>query len=371
LKTSINKGMTFRFTSGKKLSVLLHVIGWTIFIILPYYLLTFSRVDSYFLYRSFVLTGAYVLIFYLNYSWLVPKFFINGNKRYYFLSAIVLIIVFYFVIDTSNRYFLSNRVEEKRIETEYDQLAKKTNMSRPPKQWHIYNYLFTSFLITGFSLGLRVTNKYIENEEKRKELEKERLNSELAFLKNQISPHFFFNTLNNIYSLVEINTNDAQKSILQLSKLMRYLLYESEQGNTVLSREIDFMKNYIDLMRLRLSNKIDLQVEFPETPPELKIPPLLFIPFIENAFKHGIRNREKSFIFISMKVNNSEVFFTCKNSRFDKSDDVLQEESGIGLDNVKKRLSLLFSGKHKLSVKETADSFGIDLQIDLHQMQHA
>ena len=135
-----------------------------------------------------------------------------------------------------------------------------------------------------------------------KETEKEKLNSELAFLKNQISPHFFFNTLNNIYSLISINAEDSQKAVLKLSKLMRYLLYESEQGNTKLSNEIDFMNNYIDLMKLRMNDKVDLTVSFPKKYEDKNIPPLLFIPFIENAFKHGISYREKSFIDINMMV---------------------------------------------------------------------
>ena len=129
------------------------------------------------------------------------------------------------------------------------------------------------------------------------------LNTELAFLKNQINPHFFFNTLNNIYSLVQINVGDGQKAILQLSKLMRYLLYDTDKGEQPLSREIEFMTTYIDLMKLRLSEKVSVTVVFPENFDNVLIPPLLFLPFIENAFKHGISYRKSSFIHIIYKKN--------------------------------------------------------------------
>ena len=174
--------------------------------------------------------------------------------------------------------------------------------------------MFTSIFLVFFSVGMRVLERHSQTEKLQKELEKEKLNSELAFLKNQISPHFFFNTLNNIYSLISINAEDSQKAVLRLSKLMRYLLYDSEHGNTKLSNEIDFMNNYIDLMKLRMSNKISLTVSFPEKYEDINIPPLIFIPFIENAFKHGISYREKSFIDISMTAEKESVRFKCTNS---------------------------------------------------------
>ena len=174
---------------------------------------------------------------------------------------------------------------------------------------HLYNYGFTSVFLIFFSLGLRVLERQSQIEKLQKEIEKEKLNSELAFLKNQISPHFFFNTLNNIYSLIGINTEDSQKAVLKLSKLMRYLLYESEHGNTMLSHEIDFMNNYIDLMKLRMSDRVSLNVHFPEEYDDRIIHPLLFIPFVENSFKHGISYREKSFIDISMTAEADSITF--------------------------------------------------------------
>ncbi len=214
-----------------------------------------------------------------------------------------------------------------------------------------------------FHWVLRVLERQSKIEKMQEEMEKAKLNAELAFLKNQISPHFFFNTLNNIYSLIGINAEDSQEAVLKLSKLMRYLLYESEHGNTKLSYEIDFMKNYIDLMKLRMSKKVSLAVEFPENTDDINIPPLLFIPFIENAFKHGITTRGKSFISISLSSTPEVLIFKCSNSNAGKGTPDTQR--GIGLENAKKRLALLFPGKHDLDILKQDDEFRVLLSIKL------
>jgi LytS/YehU family sensor histidine kinase len=233
----------------------------------------------------------------------------------------------------------------------------------PFRAMHLFNYGFTSLFLVFLSLGMRVLERHSQTEKLQKELEKEKLNSELAFLKNQISPHFFFNTLNNIYSLISINPEDSQKAVLRLSKLMRYLLYDSEHGNTKLSNEIDFMNNYIDLMKLRMTNKISLNVSFPEKYDDSNIPPLIFIPFIENAFKHGISNREKSFIDIRMTTGKDSILFRCANSLIKSREESEPGQSGIGLDNVTKRLNLLFPGKHELKINKSDKEFEVLLQI--------
>ncbi|HNW57925.1 MAG TPA: histidine kinase, partial [Bacteroidales bacterium] len=179
----------------------------------------------------------------------------------------------------------------------------------------------------------------------------------------QISPHFFFNTLNNIYSLISISPEDSQKAVLKLSKLMRYLLYETEHGNTSLNSEIKFMNNYIDLMKLRVSDKIKLSVSFPEKYDDLNIPPLLFIPFIENAFKHGISYREASFIDINMQVEKDSISFRCCNSVAKTREESEKKDSGIGLENVSKRLNLLFPEKHELTINKSDTTFEVILNI--------
>lgn len=349
-----------------RLPIIMHLLVWLVLIILPQIII--SRYSGN---NNFIAWGFYVnafiigVIFYINYFWLVPKFYMNNKKALFFLLAVVVVICFYFVLDYSNQIF-HNPDRGRRVAEEIEQETREPRFRRPPfKLMQIYGYTLLSVVIVGFSIGLRAIEQYTASEKRQKELEKEKLNSELAFLKNQVSPHFFFNTLNNIYSMVAINTEDAQASILKLSKLMRYLLYESEHGETMLSAEVEFMRNYIDLMQLRVSQKVDIQINLPKLSNDIKIPPLLFIPFIENAFKHGISYREKSFIHVDMTTSDDKVYFTCKNSvAKEKAEKRDENHSGIGLENVKKRLNLLFAGKYDLNIDSSDEVFSVNLEIE-------
>jgi two-component system, LytTR family, sensor kinase len=361
------------FFTGNKIRILLHLLAWSILLGLPLYF--FKRWDIgedfvWFYYIGSLING---IIFYSNYLVLVPQYFFNRKKHRYYISVLVLLASFYFISDTSNKLIIKYIPEHESKEVTLDQPAvtgrqgppkPESAFGRPPfRQMHFFNYIFSSSFLIFFSLGLRVLERHSQIERMQKELEKEKLNSELAFLKNQISPHFFFNTLNNIYSLISINAGDSQKAVLKLSKLMRYLLYESDHGNTKLSNEIEFMNNYIDLMKLRMSEKINLTVSFPDRYDDISIPPLLFIPFIENAFKHGISYREKSFINISLETDKNEISFRCVNSLVKTGEESDSGHSGIGLENVKKRLGLIFPGSHDLKINKSETEFEVLLRV--------
>lgn len=360
--------------TGNKIKIFLHLLAWAILLGIPLFFIKRWQVGDdfiWFYYNNTIISG---IIFYTNYILLVPRFFFDSKRYRYFISVIIFIICFYFVSDISNGLvfkYVPGKGNMEEFSRPPDKVSEKNPpvggrmFGRPPfREMHIYSYAFNSLFLVFFALGLRVLERNSRIEKLQKEMEKEKLNSELAFLKNQISPHFFFNTLNNIYSLISINAEDSQKAVLRLSKLMRYLLYDSEHGNTLLSNEIDFMNNYIDLMKLRMTNKIDLKVSFPEKYEDINIPPLIFIPFIENAFKHGISYREKSFIDISMTTEKELVKFRCVNSLVKIREDNEPGHSGIGLHNVTKRLNLLFPGKHEIKINKSETEFEVLLQIN-------
>jgi hypothetical protein len=364
-------------SGGSLIKIILHFLAWTILLGLPLYF--FKRWDAgndfiWFYYINAIIFGT---IFYSNYLLIVPRFFFKPGRFRYYLSALTLLICFYFVSDISNRLIFRFKSDDSRNEITTEKPERREGFIPPPgpaigkpgpppyRTMHFFNYISTSVFLVFFSLGLRVLERQSEMEKMQKETEKERLNSELAFLKNQISPHFFFNTLNNIYSLISINAEDSQKAVLKLSKLMRYLLYESEQGNTKLGSEIDFMINYIDLMKLRMSEKVTLKVSFPDSYEDKNIPPLLFVPFVENCFKHGISYRDKSFIDITMKIKGNTLSFICINSVPKLKREKEEMHSGIGLENVKKRLDLLFPGKYDLAINSSEQEFEVRLMINL------
>jgi two-component system LytT family sensor kinase len=357
-----------------KIKIILHILAWAILLGLPLYFAKRFQAGYDFLWVYYLIMLINGLIFYINYLFLVPKFFFQKRKHRYYISALILIICFYFVSNISNKLIFSYVTNKDRTE-QLQPPPEGRGRPGPPRggilrarfpfrEMHILSYTSSSLFLIFFSLGLRVLERQSKIEKMQEEMEREKLNSELAFLKNQISPHFFFNTLNNIYSLIGINAEDSQKAVLKLSKLMRYLLYESEKGNTKLSQEIDFMSNYIDLMKLRMSDKVTLSVSFPDKYEDISMPPLLFVPFIENAFKHGISYREKSFIDISILAGKDSITFRCANSNMNKNGNGGKEHSGIGLENVLKRLNLLYPDKHDLKISETDKTYEVLLFIN-------
>jgi len=364
---------------GNRIKIILHILAWSIIIVLPLYVTRRWSVGKDFLWLYYINTLISGIIFYSNYLLLIPGFFFKGRRFRYFLSVALLIGCFYFISDFSNKLVI-NFYPPPDMADELRPPANQNIRRMPPvrgllpipnrfrplyRNMHLANFLGNSLFIVFFSLGLSVIERQSKIEQLRKDLERDKLNSELAFLKNQISPHFFFNTLNNIYSLIGINADDARDAVLKLSKLMRYMLYESEQGNTRLSNEIAFMNNYIDLMKLRMNEKVSLEVSFPERFEDVNVPPLLFVPFIENAFKFGISSRENSYIKISMLTMNESITFRCVNSCFQSAETEGGQHSGIGLENVRKRLKLLFPGKHDLKIKEGDSEFEVLLFLSI------
>ena len=348
----------------------MHLLAWTILLGLPVYFFKQWQVGKDFIWFYYINTLISGLLFYSNYLILVPRYFFKIKKYRYYISIVALLVFFYLLSDISNelvfKYVPGQIIPERpRIRMQERVPPPVRVFGSPPfSPVHLFSFTFNSLFLVFFSVGLRVLERQSEIEKNREKMEREKLNSELMFLKNQISPHFFFNTLNNIYTLIGISTDDSQTAVLKLSKLMRYLLYESDQGNTMLSNEIDFMNNYIDLMKLRMSDKISLNVRFPDKYKDFSIPPLLFVPFIENAFKHGISYREKSFIDINMDVSGNSITFKCSNSLVKSNDTAKKNYSGIGLENAEKRLNLLFPGRHELKIMKDSSKFDVLLFIN-------
>ena len=229
----------------------------------------------------------------------------------------------------------------------------------------IFKDLFSFFIPIIFSIAVKATENWIKTEAEKKEIENKNLESELQHLRYQLQPHFFFNSLNNIYSLVEVSPSKAQEAIHNLSKLMRYLLYDTTREKVELSDEINFLKKYIQLMEIRQTDKTKTIYVFPETEnTSYRIAPLLFIPMIENAYKHGVSATQNSRISFGMTIKDNQLLFSSENSNFPKSTSD-KSGSGIGLDNLKKRLELLYYDKYELRKGLRDNTFWITLRIEL------
>ncbi|WP_298894647.1 histidine kinase [uncultured Psychroserpens sp.] len=192
-------------------------------------------------------------------------------------------------------------------------------------------------------------------------LKNEKAKTELMHLKSQVNPHFFFNMLNNLYGLVDKDSKKAQELILKLSDMMRYSIYEGQKDTVLLSEEIDYLKNYIELHKMRYHKTIDIQFNVDIDDNDYQIMPLLFIILLENAFKHGVENlRENAYVYITMSAKHKQVHFDIKNN-FDST--LENEQEGIGLENLKRRLELVYPKQHDLLISKTNDIFNAQLTI--------
>jgi LytS/YehU family sensor histidine kinase len=230
-------------------------------------------------------------------------------------------------------------------------------------------------LMLGMNLGIKGYFKSRREQQQQKELEKKNLEQQLEYLKYQLNPHFLMNTLNNIHALIDIEPPKAQQAIIQLSKILRYVLYESNSDRVPMNKEVEFMENYVKLMRMRYSDKLTFSVSSPDDGTGILIPPMLFIAFVENAFKHGVSYQAISFINITCKRykghrNEDRLLWTCTNSKHAKNNtsDVPQQ-GGVGINNVRKRLDLIFGNDYSLTINDSDTRFEVTLDIPLGQRQ--
>ena len=224
---------------------------------------------------------------------------------------------------------------------------------------------FGGLMLMGMNLGVKLYFKTQEDRDHQEMLEKQDLERQLEYLRYQVNPHFFMNTLNNIHALVDINPERAKTTIVELSKMMRYILYEGDKKLIPVQREVLFLKNYIELMRLRYSSRVSINLDIPEMMPDVMLPPLLLIIFVENAFKHGVSYAAPSFIDIKVTVTQEMLQFKCRNSRQEQKPDEKKKKGGVGLANARRRLDLLFHDKYSLEIKEDDKEYDVQLEIPL------
>ena len=237
--------------------------------------------------------------------------------------------------------------------------AKHASFTDLPVYWNIVLGLF----MTCANTAIKMMYQSLRDEQAMEELKRQNLQAEMDYLKYQINPHFFMNTLNNIHSLIDIDAAYAQDAVIELSKMMRYVLYESGHEAITLEKDIQFMENYIKLMRIRYTDAVDIRVEYPhDLPPQVSIPPLLLIVFVENAFKHGVSYSKPSFIHMRIDYADGKVVSTIGNSLH--SPQAEKHNAGIGLENVRKRLELIYGAKnYSLEIREEEKTYTVKLVI--------
>lgn len=349
--------------NNKKIGIIIHLFAWGILFCAP---LMFSgatgkqiTLGQYILFTGAPL--AHLAIFYLNFFILINHFLFKRKLGMFIALNIVLIAGAHLL-----QMFWWNINFELFQNIPHD----LPDHLPPPRTMIILRDSLMFMLTAVLSVAIKVTSDWYKKDNARKEFEKEKSEAELKSLKSQLNPHFLFNTLNNIYSLITINPKQAQDSVHGLSNLLRYVLYDNNEESISLQKELSFMKSYIELMSLRVQDNVKLNINIMEDTSNLKIAPLMFISLVENAFKHGISPTEKSFISIEIftkpgkKNFEHKVVCDIKNSNFPK-DDSDRSGSGIGMENLRKRLDLIYPSKYNLEEKIENGMFFTVLEITL------
>ena len=376
-----------------------HAGIWTLIIIVPLLLqIEDQSINMRFMNHLWVMIISIAITFYINYLWLIDKFFYRKKYFKFIIANIVLLLAIHGLQATMNNLFeeaeINRRIaaeEQERRERQAELPADSTannsadsiavsteeeireqrnrhhrNRSSGMQSIFFYNELIIFALGVGASLGFKHNSHIKEIDEDRKQLHAEKIASELTMLKYQMQPHFIFNTLNNIYALISKSPADAQKAVHSLSKMMRYILYDNTANQIALTAEVDFLRNYILLMGIRLNDSVKVAFDIDKNIDGIDIPPLLLIPLLENAYKHGVVAGKQSFINIALKINDNTLIFNVENS-FTNEPQEDRSHSGIGLSNLRKRLSILYAEKASFSAgKANDDTYSATLQIPIN-----
>ncbi len=330
------------FTLKKYKDFLIHLSIW-IGIIFISSLIVFKVRDT-LLYDKYAEIGFYILFFYINYIFLVPRLLLKKKNLYYFISVVILFLVSLIILP------------------EIFPPIRKINHPSGKEILYIRKAItLLALLISGTMF--RIFTEWSKNENVKKEIESQKTVAELQLLKNQLNPHFLFNSLNSIYSLTSKKSNDAPEAVITLSELLRYMLYRTNDDFVKLNNELDYIQNYLKLQRLRIANNENVTLNIHGNITNQKIRPLLLISFIENAFKYGTDFKGNTMVDIDIYIDKNEFKFNCINLIGNSKKD--DDNSGIGLKNTKERLELLYPEKHELIVENDGEYFKLFLTLNL------
>ena len=332
--------------------------------------LVFDWTEVFIVWRKFI---PFLLLF-LIHNFLLAPLLVHGHKRIVYFSVMAVIIAAFTFYQCTNRpkggahraprppMEMRDRREPPPFDRPRPRAEHRPDMPPPIIGEHDILAVVVLILMFGANLGIKGYFRARDDRKRLAALEKQNLEQQLEYLRYQINPHFFMNTLNNIHALVDIDPAKAQETIVELSKMMRFVLYEGDKRGVPLTKELEFFRTYIKLMQLRYTEKVRITLDLPQDVPNRQLPPLILITFIENAFKHGVSYQRESFIEVKMKVVDERLHFSCRNS---KADIPNQEKGGVGLANVRKRLNLLFEHKYTLHIDDTPDVYSVELVIPL------
>lgn len=295
----------------------------------------------------------YGVLVYFNLLYLIPNY-LTKNKFMTYAALLILSALILTPLQMLILYFINHGYED-------TQQAIIRNQ---------FSFFVFAFLVSSTSTVFKITTDWVRNLREKQELQTQTMQSELRFLKSQINPHFLFNTLNNLYALTLKKSDKAPEIVIKLSEMMRYMLYECNERRVLLSKEVNYIRNYIDLESLRQGQNVSINFDVKGDLSEQTIAPLIFIPFLENAFKHGLNNHiTEGFVNILLEVKHNDIHFNIENSKPDHIP--LQQPNkpksgGIGLVNIHRRLNLIYPEQYDLKIDNNPKTYAVDLHLELN-----
>lgn len=346
------KASYFNINSAKLFQLVFHFILWSVWMTLP--IINAGDNERFRNYAFWLMPFAllHIPLFLINSEILIPKVLNKRSIGQYLLSLILLMAIFSII-----QYFLRDWVIPESL---------KPRHSRINPYWAIVPVIFVTAISTAYGFII-----YLVNQEKaEQEQQKEQLKSELSFLRSQISPHFIFNILNSIVYLIRSRSDLAEPVTIKLSELVRYMLYTSDDGPVTLEQEVDYLRNYVELQKIRFEEDVEIKMDIKGQFGHQQIEPMLLIPFVENAFKHGVGMLDEPEIEINLKYTDYHLQFLIRNKIAPQMHHEKDSSSGIGLKNVRRRLELLYPNAHLLEVRQDDSWFSVELHLDCHQKNH-
>jgi hypothetical protein len=349
--------------NSRNIETLVYILIWALVFSVPYFnQRNLDHINWEMVKGNWIHLFGYLILFLVNVYILVPQLLLKKKYLYYFVG-VVLIVVLIIGINITIQSGIPPKGAPEGFSPDF-RPDMPMQGEKSPFMAFIDNFIIC-ILIIGAGTTTKLLSKWLSEEKLRKDIEKEQLKTNLALLRHQVSPHFFMNTLNNIHALIDINSETAKDAVARLSTLMRYLLYDSAKGMIELKKEIEFINSFISLQQLRVWDDVTITVVIPEQIPNIQIPPMLFISLLENAFKHGVSYQSKSYIYFEIKIFEKSLLCNIKNSKHVKPEKQNEEYSGIGLDNIKKSLRLLYNDDYKLVISDKEKEFEVNLTIPL------
>lgn len=332
-----------------------HLLFWLIYFVFNFFRFATINNDYWYSLKSNLIEFPLnIIITYFTIYYLIPRYILKKKYLHFLLLFVSSLMLFYLIRTGLNYILVSENI-----------WPEAQGNQEPFTVIHVVELVIGAIYVIALVSAIKLTYDWANEKKRNEDLQRIQLQTELNFLKSQIQPHFFFNTLNNLYALVIKQSPNAANVVMKLSEIMQYVLYEVKEPKISLMKSINYLYSYLELEKLRYGDRVKSEISIDGDIDEVEVPPLLFLPFIENCFKHGARNQEDINVLISFVVQDNFLYFTVTNNYVKHNDE--KPKHGIGIENVKRRLQLLYGSAYSLKTRAKGNEYSVNLKLPLHE----